>query len=82
MHKLLAVNCLNFHEDPIGFAPALELADSKWLAAFRGTLVNNAELRGRMLFKKISEHKLRLSFTVRLDIPIQGHINRLIEVFG
>ena len=81
MNELLAIDRLDFHEYPVSFTAAFELTDGEGLTSFGRALVYNAEFRGRVLFKKITEYKLGLRLTVRLNIAIQCDINRLIEVF-
>ena len=64
MNKLLIVDSLDLHVYAICFTTALVLAYPKSLPTFRGSLVDNVEFAGGVLFKKIAEDKFGLRFTV------------------
>jgi hypothetical protein len=80
MHELIIANGLYFHKNPIYICSALVLANGERLSPFRRSLVDNIKFIWSMLLKKVSENKFSLSFTVGLNIALQGNINSLIKV--
>lgn len=80
MQQLLVVDRLDLHENPEGFIAALVLANGEGLSAFRGTLVNDPELRRWMLAEKVPEHEFRLGLAVRLHLAFNGYVYCLKQV--
>ena len=62
--KLLIINRLDFHIDPVRFRVGLVLSDSKRLPSLGSTLVNNIEFKRWMLLKEVAKHEFGLSFTI------------------
>lgn len=79
VNKLLAIDGLDLHVNPIGFATALILTNTESLPSFRRALVDDVELNRWMKLEEITENKLGLRFTVRLRTIVERYINGLIQ---
>src|SRR5690606_4315356 len=82
VYELLLVGGLDFHENPVGFVPALIQADRKGLTTLGRSLMDNREFGRRMILKEIPQYKLGLGLAVRLQLFIDHHVNCLIQKFG
>jgi hypothetical protein len=82
IQKLGVPGALYFHEKAEGVGSAFVLQDGKWLPTLGRTLVNDIDLVWRVLFEEISQYEFSLRFAIGLNISIQRHVYRTVEVTG
>ena len=80
--QLLIIYRFDLHKNPVNIRSAFILTNCERLTSFRGTLMDYAKFRGRMKLEKIPENEFGLRFTVRLHLPFNRNVYRLIEIFG